>query len=161
MQGLNLAGHILQGLFPIASEQEPDDADDDAPSRVRDYQSSFTLLTFAQSALRTIDALSTNLPPTQVFPALRELVLQYFSSPDPSRRRGAMLALGIAVEGCSEYMTPLMSHIWPLIETGLQDADGTVRKASCVAVGCLCEWLEEQCAARHETLVPVSNSSIF
>lgn len=108
-----------------------------------------------QSALRIIDCLATNLPPTQVFPALRQLIQQYGSSPDPSNRRGAMLALGVAVEGCSEYMTPLMSQVWPVIEGGLNDPDATVRKASCVAVSCLCEWLEEECQARHSVLVPV------
>ncbi|KAF9525156.1 armadillo-type protein [Crepidotus variabilis] len=139
VQSLNLAGHMLEGLFPIASEQEPEDVDDDAPSR---------------SALRIIDGLSTNLPPSQVFPALRTLILQYFNSSEPSQRRGAMLALGVAVEGCSEYMTPLMGQVWPLIEAGLQDGDGSVRKASCVAVSCLCEWLEEECASKHAALVP-------
>lgn len=68
-----------------------------------------------------------------------------------------MLALGVAVEGCSEYMTPLMTQVWPLIETGLRDPDASVRKASCVAVTCLCEWLEDDCAQKHSILVPVSS----
>jgi importin-4 len=66
-----------------------------------------------------------------------------------------MLALGVSVEGCSEYMTPLMSQVWPVIEAGLQDPDPTVRKATCVAVSCLCEWLEDECVAKHAILVPV------
>ncbi|KAL4066077.1 ARM repeat-containing protein [Scleroderma citrinum] len=139
IQSQNLAGTILEGLLPIATEPEPEDSDEDAPCR---------------SALRIIDGLATNLPPTQVFPALRTLIQQYFSSPDPNLRRGAMLALGVAVEGCSEYMTPLMSHVWPIIDAGLTDGDSSVRKATCVAVSCLCEWLEEDCASRHATLIP-------
>lgn len=67
-----------------------------------------------------------------------------------------MLALGVSVEGCSEYMTPLMSEVWPIIEAGLQDGDPSVRKATCVAVSCLCEWLEEECVSKHAVLVPVS-----
>ena len=66
-----------------------------------------------------------------------------------------MFALGVSVEGCSEYMTPLMNHVWPLIEAGLLDQDASVRKATCVAVGCLCEWLEAQCVEKHAALVPV------
>ncbi|RDB23353.1 putative importin subunit beta-4 [Hypsizygus marmoreus] len=139
IQSHNLAPAILEGLMPIATEDEPDDLDDDAPSR---------------SALRIIDGLATNLPPSQVFPALRQLIVQYFSSPDPTYRRGAMLALGVSVEGCSEYMTPLMGEVWPIIEAGLRDGDATVRKATCVAVSCLCEWLEEACVAKHSVLVP-------
>lgn len=67
-----------------------------------------------------------------------------------------MLALGVSVEGCSEFMTPLMADVWPVIEAGLRDGDATVRKATCVAVSCLCEWLEEECVAKHTVLVPVS-----
>lgn len=66
-----------------------------------------------------------------------------------------MLALGISVEGCSEFMTPLMSQVWPIIEAGLGDSDATVRKATCVAVSCLCEWMEDECVAKHAVLVPV------
>ncbi|KAK7012251.1 importin N-terminal domain-containing protein, partial [Favolaschia claudopus] len=90
IQSHNLSAAILQGLMPITTEPEPEDIDDDAPSR---------------SALRIIDGLATGLPPSQVFPPLRDLITQYFSSSDPNLRRGAMLALGICVEGCSEYMT--------------------------------------------------------
>ncbi|PPQ67700.1 hypothetical protein CVT24_002756, partial [Panaeolus cyanescens] len=139
VQSHNLAGEILKGLMPITTEEEPEDVDDDAPSR---------------SALRIIDGLSTNLPPTQVFPPLRTLIAQYFSSPEASHRRGAILALGVTVEGCSEYMTPLMNDIWPVIEAGLQDGDASVRKATCVAISCLCEWLEDECASKHSALIP-------
>lgn len=89
-----------------------------------------------------------------MFPALRTLIIQYFSSADPSHRRGAILALGVCVEGCSEYMTPLMSSVWPIIEAGLQDQDAGVRKATCIAVSCLCEWLEDECAPKHAVLIP-------
>ena len=66
-----------------------------------------------------------------------------------------MLALGISVEGCSEFMIPLMNGVWPIIDAGLQDVDASVRKATCIAVSCLCEWLEDECAQRHSVLVPV------
>ena len=110
-----------------------------------------------QSALRIIDNLATNLPPSQVFPALRNLITNYMTSPDPANRRGAMHALGVAVEGCSEFMTPRMTEVWTFIEAGLQDQDAGVRKATCTAVGCLCEWLEEDCVSKHAALVPVSD----
>lgn len=67
-----------------------------------------------------------------------------------------MLALGVCVEGCSEYMTPLMEEVWPIVKAGLVDQDAGVRKATCVAVSCLCEWLEDECAAKHNDLIPVS-----
>lgn len=72
-----------------------------------------------------------------------------------------MLALGVSVEGCSEFMTPLMGEVWPIIEAGLRDSDASVRKATCVAVSCLCEWLEDECVAKHTVLVPVSTFCII
>lgn len=65
-----------------------------------------------------------------------------------------MLALGVSVEGCSEFMTPLMNQVWPFVEAGLGDQDPSVRKASCIAVSCLCEWLEDEVTTKHDTLIP-------
>ena len=76
-------------------------------------------------------------------------------------RRAAILALGVSVEGCSEFMTPLMPQVWPIIEAGLVDGDASVRKATCVAVSCLCEWLEDDCSAKHGVLVPVRFFKFF
>jgi len=45
--------------------------------------------------------------------------------------------------------------VWPLIENGLRDSDAGVRKATCVAVSCLCEWLEESVVSKHDVLIPV------
>ncbi|KAH8997891.1 ARM repeat-containing protein [Lactarius hatsudake] len=148
IQSNNLAAGILDGLMPITTEEEPEDIDDDAPARVGLCRPN----AFPPCAF--IDTLATSLPPTQVFPALRNQIQQYFSSPDAAHRRGAMLALGVSVEGCSEFMTPLMGQVWPVIEAGLQDSDAGVRRATCVAVSCLCEWLEDECVSRHTVLVP-------
>lgn len=64
------------------------------------------------------------------------------------------MALGVAVEGCSEFMTPLMPQVSLLIESGLQYQDAGVRRATCTAIGCLCEWVEDECVSNHATLVP-------
>ena len=49
-----------------------------------------------------------------------------------------------------------MEEIWPAVELGLQDKDAKVRKAACIAVSCLCQWLEDNCIEKHAVLVPVS-----
>lgn len=134
----NLAPATLEGLTPITTEPKPEDAEDDAPCR---------------SALRIIDALLTSLPPSQVFPALRQLIQQYMSQPDPNARRGALLALGVAAEGVSEFMGPhVQTAIWPIVDSGPADGDPSVRCATLTAVGCICEWLEE--AARRKAQHP-------
>ena len=140
VQASGLAPDLLTGLMPVTTEEEPEELEDDAPCR---------------SALRIIDTLSASLPPAQVFPALRELINQYMSQADPSARRGALLALGVAVEGVSEYMQPhVEAAVWPIVEAGLADADASVHRAACTAVGCICEWLGESAASRHSILVP-------
>jgi len=72
-------------------------------------------------------------------------------------RKSALMAFGVSVEGCSEFIRPLVDQLWPVIEGGLQDPDVIVRKAACIALGCLCEWLSEECATRHASIVPVSH----
>lgn len=64
--------------MPVSTEPEPEDIDEDAPSR---------------SALRIIDTLSTSLPPAQVFPALRQLITQYMAQPDPNAHLTNMFSL--------------------------------------------------------------------
>ncbi|KAL1684221.1 armadillo-type protein [Schizophyllum commune] len=141
IQSYGLGPAIMEGLMIITTEDEPEDSDEESPSR---------------SALRIIDSLSTNLPPSQVYPALREQMGKYLSSPDAAYRKGALMALGVAVEGCSDYMSSNnhMEEIWPAVELGLQDKDAKVRKAACIAVSCLCQWLEDNCIEKHAVLVP-------
>lgn len=140
IQSLGLAKPMIARLMAIAIEEDPEDSDEDSPSRI---------------ALRVIDGLATELPPSHVFPPLLEQMQQYMSNSDPHHRKAAMMAFGVSVEGCSEYIRPHMNDLWPFIEAGLRDPEVVVRKAACIALGCLCEMLEEECAAKHATLLPI------
>lgn len=108
-----------------------------------------------QSAFRVVDALATALPPSQVFNPLYDLVKTYAQSPDPSLRKSALTSLGLSVEGCSEYIRPQVRTLWPYIDAGLADPVPVVRSAACIAFGCLCEWLPDECKERHAALLPV------
>jgi hypothetical protein len=135
-----LAGSIIEALLPIGAEPEPTDLDEDVPAR---------------TAFRVIDTLATSLPPAQVFPPLFAQVQALAASPDPAMRKSAITAFGVVVEGCSMFIQPHLESLWPLIEGGMADPEVIVRKAACTALGCLCEMLEEDCAKRHVTLLPV------
>lgn len=65
------------------------------------------------------------------------------------------MALGVAVEGCSVFISPHMAQVWPFIDNGLKDPDLRVRKASCTSLSMICEFLGEECANRHEALMPL------
>lgn len=139
VQALNLAGPLVEGLLPIGTEDDPEDVDEDSPSRL---------------AFRALDMLSQNLPPQQVFPALSQQ-LQVYMAGDARKRKSALMAFGVSVEGCSEYIRPHVEQLWPVIEGGLRDPEVIVRKAACIALGCLCEWLSEECATHHAAIVPI------
>lgn len=140
IQTLNLAKPMLTRLMKIATEEEPDDVDEDSPARL---------------ALRVIDELATELPPSHVFPPIFEEMQSYMQNSDAGHRKAALMAFGVSAEGCSEYIRPHMSELWPFIEAGLRDPELAVRKAACISLGCLCEVLDEECAARHDTLLPM------
>ncbi|KAK0518755.1 hypothetical protein OC835_007746, partial [Tilletia horrida] len=139
VQALGLAKIIIQRVMPIVVEEDDDDPDDDTPSRL---------------ALRIIDGLSTELPPTHVFPPLLEQLQAYAANADPHHRKAALLAFSVSIEGCSDYLRPHLDKFWPLVESGLRDPEVIVRQAACTTMGCLCEDLGPETAARHATFLP-------
>jgi hypothetical protein len=74
IQSHNLAPAILEGLMPITTEEEPEDVDDDAPSRVRIFPllSSHFMLTLFSSASR-LSELSMGLPQICLQPKFSQL----------------------------------------------------------------------------------------
>ncbi len=108
-----------------------------------------------QLAFRALDELAKALPPSQVFPALSAAFSQYMSSPNPAMRKSALMAFGVTIEGCSEYLRPHVQHLWGFIDSGLADPEPVVRKAACIALACMCEWLQDECAERHQEIVPI------
>lgn len=141
IQSLGLVKPMLEQLMPVATEEDTDDVEEDVPSRL---------------ALRVIDQLATELPPNHVFPPLLSLIQTYANNSDPMHRKAAMMAFGVSVEGCSEYIRPHMDELWPFVEHGMQDASPVVRKASCITLGCLCEMLDDECAAKHAVFLPLT-----
>ncbi|CAG8438463.1 984_t:CDS:10 [Funneliformis caledonium] len=140
VQRLKLVGPIIQQLMPIGVEDDPDDQDDESPSRM---------------AFRVINTLSTKLPPQQVFPVVMENVVTYVQNHDPKFRKAGMMAFAVLIEGCSDYMRPKFNELLPLVCNGLRDPETIVRRGACIALGCLAEELDQEIAANHATLLPL------
>lgn len=142
VQALNLSHTIIEGLLPIGAEPEDEDDDDegDSPAKV---------------SFKCLDALATNLPPSHVFPPLFQIFQQYCASNDPNMRKSAIMAFGVTVEGVSFYIQPHLEQLWPFLERALQDPEVVVRNAACKCLMCLTDMLGEDCAKKHETLLPV------
>ncbi|KXS17792.1 ARM repeat-containing protein [Gonapodya prolifera JEL478] len=140
LQKLKLVQPMVAGILPIAAESDPDDADDDSPSRI---------------ALQIISQLATNLPPQQVFPVVMEQIGQYSQQPDPRFRKAAMMGFAVLVDGSADYMRAKVDELLPFIVRGLQDPEVLVRRAACIALGALAEELSEEVAVHHATLLPI------
>ncbi|KAA1069346.1 hypothetical protein PGT21_021745 [Puccinia graminis f. sp. tritici] len=136
---MDLIKSIVDSLITIGAEDEPEDPEDNSVAR---------------TAFRCLDALSTSLAPQAVFPALYSRIQECFRSTDPTLRKAAVMALGVTVEGCSLFIQPHIEQLWPFIDTGLEDSDPRVRRAACTALSCICEMLVDECASRHQILVP-------
>ncbi|CAB4443681.1 unnamed protein product [Rhizophagus irregularis] len=140
IQKLKLVAPIIQQLMPIGAEDDPDDQDDESPSRM---------------AFRVINSLSTKLPPQQVFPVVMENVFTYVQSHDPKFRKAGMMAFAVLIEGCSDHMRPKFNDLLPLVCNGLRDPETIVRRGACIALGCLAEELDQEIASNHATLLPL------
>ncbi|KAJ1889126.1 hypothetical protein LPJ66_008201, partial [Kickxella alabastrina] len=140
LQKLKIVKLLIDKMMPITSQEDPEDIDEDSPSRV---------------ALRVLNALSTNLPPQHVFPVVIAHVVQYMQNADPMFRKGAMLSLAIVIEGCVDYTRLGTGDIVALVCAGLSDPDARVRRASCMALGCIADELGDEVADHHEKLMPL------
>ena len=120
LQKLKLVGPFIGAILPIGAESSDVEEDDDSPSKV---------------AFQVISSLSTNLPPAYVFPEVMKYVVSFMHEANPSYRRAAMLALSVLVDGCADHMRTKLQDILPILMTGLNDGDNTVKIAACIALG--------------------------
>ncbi|KAJ2611917.1 hypothetical protein EV177_003259, partial [Coemansia sp. RSA 1804] len=61
----------------------------------------------------------------------------------------------IIIEGCVDYTRSQAGDIVTLVCAGLSDGDERVRRASCMALGCIADELDDEIASYHEKLLPL------
>lgn len=108
----------------------------------------------ATLALRLLDTLATELPPSNVWPPLFEQLQAFAQSPDPAHRAAGLLALGVSCEGLSETLRPQMDLVWQFIRAGLDDPEPRVRRAAAMAIAYLCDQIGDEIVKHHETVMP-------
>ncbi|KAG1647193.1 hypothetical protein G6F44_000087 [Rhizopus delemar] len=140
IRSLKLVGPIIHGLMPIGTEEDPEDIDEDSPSRL---------------AFKVLNALATNMPPQQIFPIVMPLVAGYMQNQDANYRKAAMMSFAVVIEGCADYMSPKLNELLPLVCSGLQDPEIIVRRAACMALGCLAEEMPAEISESHQVLLPL------
>ncbi|KAF7327392.1 Importin N-terminal domain-containing protein [Mycena kentingensis (nom. inval.)] len=140
VQSTNVGSIILLGLLPIAAEDSLENIVDGSPT--------FT-------ALRIIRTLATKLPPSQILSPLLQSIPPMIDSRDYRERRGALLALGICIEGCGLSLTPaMMSAMWPFVLASLADNESDNANSACIALYHLCATQAVDCAAQVEAVLP-------
>ncbi|CAO3697035.1 unnamed protein product [Umbelopsis ramanniana] len=140
LRSLKLVGPMIERIMPIGSEEDPEDIDEDSPSRL---------------AFKVLNSLATNIAPQQVFPIVLQNVINYMQNPDANYRKAAMMAFAVVIEGCADFMRPNFNDLLAIVCHGLKDPEIIVRRAACMALGCLAEELDQEVAENHSTLLPL------
>ncbi|KAG4304273.1 hypothetical protein PORY_002248 [Pneumocystis oryctolagi] len=140
IQALKLGPHLTLTMLLIGTEEDSDSPDDDCPSRL---------------AFRCIDLLSITLSPSQVFIPLMNHIPQYLHSENPGYRKSALTALGVAIEGSSNFVSTQFSYLLTLIITGLKDTHDIVKRSALLALGQFADELPEETSERHADLMPI------
>ncbi|KAG8532910.1 uncharacterized protein KY384_002788 [Bacidia gigantensis] len=111
-------------------------------------------VTTPRSALALLDEMAECLPPSQVVVPLLHALGPYVNSPDPDRRQGGIMALGMVVEGAPDFIATQLHQIFPLVLRLLEDEDIKVRRAALDGVMRIAEELPEELGKEHEKLMP-------
>ncbi|MDI1489575.1 MAG: hypothetical protein OHK93_000772 [Ramalina farinacea] len=143
MQSLKVGQQITLMCLEIATELGDAMSEDDED------------VTTARSALGLLDEMASSLPPNQVVVPLLDALGPYVNSPDPDRRQGGIMALGMVVEGAPDFIATQLHEIFPLIFRLLEDSEMKVRRAALDGVMRVSEELAEEVGKEHKKLIPI------
>ena len=143
MQSLKVGKQITLMCLEIATELGDAMSEDDED------------VTTARSALGLLDEMASSLPPNQVVVPLLDALGPYVNSPDPDRRQGGIMALGMVVEGAPDFIATQLHEIFPLIFRLLEDSEMKVRRAALDGVMRVSEELAEEVGKEHKKLIPI------
>ena len=142
MQALKVGEQITLMCLEIATELGDAASQDDED------------VTTPRSALGLLDEMASSLPPSQVVVPLLHALAPYVNSPDPDRRQGGIMALGMVVEGAPDFIATQLHEIFPLILRLLEDTEVKVRRAALDGVMRVSEELPEELGKEHKKLLP-------
>ena len=141
MQALRVGEQLTKACLEISTELGDSAADEED-------------VTTPRTALGLLDEMASSLPPSQVVVPLLHSLGPYVNSPDPDRRQGGILALGMCVEGAPDFIATQLHEIFPLILRLLEDDVLKVRSAALDGVMRVSEDLPEELGKEHQKLMP-------
>jgi hypothetical protein len=139
----NLIQPLLDMIMIVATEDDDEDDDEDPDNS-----------TPPGTVLSLLATLTTHFSPELIFNIIAPKVMSFSSHAEHGYRKAALMVVGCAIEGCSDYLQPRMPDFLPLIVRGLQDAHPSVRKAACLALSYIAEELQSDITQYHTSLIP-------
>lgn len=138
---LKLVQPILENVIPIMAEDDPEDEDEDSPSRI---------------SVKLLNSIALCVPPSQVFPLIWHHVSGYVQQAAPGFRKAAMMALAAVSDGCSDFIRNefKIDQIIPLLAGSLKDSDVNVRRAGCIALAAISSDLGAELSEFHQAIMP-------
>uniref|UniRef100_A0A8V0XMU2 Importin 4 n=1 Tax=Gallus gallus TaxID=9031 RepID=A0A8V0XMU2_CHICK len=117
----------------------------------------FDLRPVLDLCLQVLNALALGVPAEKL---LREMVPRLeplLGSPEPWGRKGALLALGAAADGCGELLRRrYMGAVLGALRRGLRDPEGAVRGAAASALRSVGEYMQPEAAALALEALPAA-----
>ncbi|KAJ9069888.1 hypothetical protein DSO57_1014018 [Entomophthora muscae] len=123
----------------VAVEPEEEDIQEECP---------------AKSAITMIGVLASTFPSQQIFSILGSIIIDYVRSDNEGKRKAGLLAIAVAAEGCSEFLSAQVDEIIPLITATLGDSSPIVRRASCFALYSLADEIHDDVTKYHGAILP-------
>lgn len=104
-------------------------------------------------ALRLLNTLAIDMPPSQVVQPALERIVTMLQSENPYTRRAALLALGVTAEGAPDYFSARLPKLIQLVGAGLSDPSLVVQAAALRTLSQLGEELKDAVADFHSQLM--------
>lgn len=140
-----MAPAVVACIFGMMSEPEEKE-DDPTDEEERNSPNSIALV--------ALDTMACRLPSKIMFEPIMTTAAQLSNSPDPFARRAALMAVGVAAEGCADSVRDQLTELVAFVAHAASDAHPKVRDAACFAIREFSEFLQPDICQHHATLLP-------
>jgi importin-4 len=146
-----LVGPLLEGVFSMASEPEPDDSaeNDDADDE-------HNATSAHRMGSKFLDVLSRCVSPKAVFPLAMGHISRLLGSQFPGERRAAVIAIGMMAQGFRVQMVDeeILPQIVTALCASLGDSDTRVRFSAAMAMAQAAQHLQPHIVEFYESVIP-------
>lgn len=131
---------ILQGAFEISSENEDKyEEDEDTP---------------VDAALDLLEQYAIKIPNTLIYPLLMSGCESFLKSPDPGKRRAALLIIGTVSKGVEDPIKNNLEAVVNVVLQSFSDPEQKVQEAAVIAFCYFADNLSPEIVDQHAKILP-------